>query len=219
MPQRPPPRVAPTFARLRRLEDAAARWVFLGCAAGAVAGFALIFVFVLRGGLPVLFDPRVHAEVQLGSLFGTPIWQPVSEIPKYGILPLLAGTAKVVLIALLFAVPISVCAALFASEFASGQAREWIKPAVEILAGIIVLIVPRFGGLLVAGWLGGIILSLLLVGCYGDIALRDFGLLLGALALFRLAGTQQAHGDDGLAERKASSAGPVARSFEHRPST
>jgi hypothetical protein len=62
--------------------------------------------------------------------------------------------------------------------------------AVEILAGFIVLIVPRFGGLLVAGWLGGIILSLLLVGGYGDIVLRDVGLLLGALTLFRLAGTQ-----------------------------
>jgi hypothetical protein len=46
---------------------------------------------------------------------------------------------------------------------------------------------PRFGGLLVAGWLGGIILNLLLVGGYGDIALRDFGLLLGALMLTRLA--------------------------------
>ena len=91
--------------------------------------------------------------------------------------------------------------------------------AIEILAGIIVLIVPRFGGLLVAGWLGGIILSLLLVGGYGDIALRDFGLLLGALALFRLAGTKEAYGDDGVAERHASSAEPVARSFEHRPST
>ena len=46
---------------------------------------------------------------------------------------------------------------------------------------------PRFGGLLVAGWLAGIIVSLLLVGGYADIALRDFGLLLGALALARLA--------------------------------
>jgi len=57
---------------------------------------------------------------------------------------------------------------------------------VEIAAGVIVAIVPRFGGLLVAGWLGGIIVSLLLVGGYGDIALRDFGLLVGALALSRL---------------------------------
>jgi hypothetical protein len=58
---------------------------------------------------------------------------------------------------------------------------------VEIAAGLIVAIVPRFGGLLVAAWLAGIIVSLLLVGGYADIALRDFGLLLGALTLSRLA--------------------------------
>ena len=60
--------------------------------------------------------------------------------------------------------------------------------AVEIAAGLVVAIAPRFGGLLVAGWLGGIIVNLLLVGGFGDIALRDFGLLVGALALFLLAG-------------------------------
>ena len=58
---------------------------------------------------------------------------------------------------------------------------------VEIVAGLVVALTPRFGGLLVAAWLGGIILNLLLVGGYGDIALRDFGLLLGALSLSRLA--------------------------------
>ena len=58
---------------------------------------------------------------------------------------------------------------------------------VEIAAGLVVAIAPRFGGLLVAGWLGGIIVNLLLVGGYGDIALRDFGLLLGALTLGLLA--------------------------------
>ena len=58
---------------------------------------------------------------------------------------------------------------------------------VEIAAGLVVAVSPRFGGLLVADWLGGIIVSLLLVGGYADIALRDFGLLLGALTLARLA--------------------------------
>jgi hypothetical protein len=58
---------------------------------------------------------------------------------------------------------------------------------VEIVAGLVVAVAPRFGGLLVAAWLGGIIVNLLLVGGYGDIALRDFGLLIGALALSRLA--------------------------------
>jgi uncharacterized membrane protein YphA (DoxX/SURF4 family) len=58
---------------------------------------------------------------------------------------------------------------------------------VEITAGVVVAFMPRFGGLLVAAWLGGIIVSLLIVGGYGDIAMRDFGLLLGALTLARLA--------------------------------
>jgi hypothetical protein len=58
---------------------------------------------------------------------------------------------------------------------------------IEIAAGIIVAVWPRFGGYLVAAWLAGIILNLLLIGDFYDIALRDFGLLLGALALARLA--------------------------------
>ena len=74
----------------------------------------------------------------------------------------------------------------------SAQGAMYAIGIVEILAGIIVLVVPRFGGLLVAGWLAGIIGSLLLVGGYGDIALRDFGLLLAALTLFRLAGVASA---------------------------
>jgi hypothetical protein len=63
-----------------------------------------------------------------------------------------------------------------------------IVGVVEILAGLVVAVAPRFGGLLVAGWLGGIIVNLLILGGYGDVALRDFGLLLGALTLARLAG-------------------------------
>ena len=69
----------------------------------------------------------------------------------------------------------------------SAEDAMLIVGAIEVVAGLTVAISPRFGGLLVAGWLGGIIVSLLLVGGYGDIALRDFGLLLGALTLARLA--------------------------------
>jgi uncharacterized membrane protein YphA (DoxX/SURF4 family) len=82
--------------------------------------------------------------------------------------------------------------AYLATEFndvipGSAQDAMYLVGAIEIVAGLVVLVAPRFGGLLVAGWLGGIIVSLLLVGGYGDIALRDFGLLIGALALSRLA--------------------------------
>jgi len=58
---------------------------------------------------------------------------------------------------------------------------------VEIVAGLVVALRPRVGGYLVAAWLGGIIVNLLLQADFYDIALRDFGLLLGALALARLA--------------------------------
>jgi len=59
--------------------------------------------------------------------------------------------------------------------------------AVEILAGVAVALKPRYGAYLVAAWLGGIIINLLTYSSYYDIALRDFGLMLGALTLARLA--------------------------------
>jgi hypothetical protein len=58
---------------------------------------------------------------------------------------------------------------------------------VEILAGVLVAVLPRIGGCVVALWLAGIIINLLLIGDYFDIALRDFGLLVAAVALARLA--------------------------------
>ena len=59
--------------------------------------------------------------------------------------------------------------------------------AIEVVAGLAVLLAPRFGADLVAAWLAGIIVDLLLIPGYYDIALRDFGLLLAALTLARLA--------------------------------
>ena len=58
---------------------------------------------------------------------------------------------------------------------------------IEIIAGIAVAVAPRYGSLLVAGWLAGIVVNLVSMGEYYDVALRDFGLLVGALALAVLA--------------------------------
>lgn len=58
---------------------------------------------------------------------------------------------------------------------------------VEIAAGILVAVAPRIGGYVVAAWLAGIIVNLLVLGGQLDVALRDVGLLVGALALARLA--------------------------------
>ena len=58
---------------------------------------------------------------------------------------------------------------------------------IEVVAGLLVAWRPRIGAYVVALWLAGIIVNLLLLGGYGDVALRDFGLLVGALALATLA--------------------------------
>jgi hypothetical protein len=70
-----------------------------------------------------------------------------------------------------------------------------IVGAIEIVAGLVVAIKPRFGGYLVAAWLFGIIVDLIALGGHLDIALRDLGLLLGALALARLAEAKAAAPD------------------------
>lgn len=79
-----------------------------------------------------------------------------------------------------------------ASEFtdlfnAQAHTLMYYVGAIEIVAGLVVALRPRFGGYLVAAWLGGIIVNLLLMADYYDVALRDFGLMLAALTLARLA--------------------------------
>lgn len=68
----------------------------------------------------------------------------------------------------------------------SGRTFMALVGIVELAAALIVLLRPRVGAYIVAGWLGAIIINLVMAGGYFDIALRDFGLMLGALALGRL---------------------------------
>ncbi len=68
----------------------------------------------------------------------------------------------------------------------SGQQFMYIVGVIEIVAGLLVLFAPRWGALIVAIWLAGIIVNLLLVPGFFDVALRDFGLFVAAVALFRL---------------------------------
>lgn len=69
----------------------------------------------------------------------------------------------------------------------TGQQFMYFVGVVEILAGVIVAIKPRYGAYVVAGWLAGIVINLLSYSGFYDVALRDFGLMLGALTLARLA--------------------------------
>jgi len=83
------------------------------------------------------------------------IWQPVSEIPKYNIIPLFIGSLKATLIALIFSVPLGVGAAIYVSQLAKPKIREVIKPVIELLSGIPSVVLGFFALLVLASILQG----------------------------------------------------------------
>jgi phosphate transport system permease protein len=79
-------------------------------------------------------------------------WQPVGEVPKFGIAPLLVGTAKTTFIAILFGAPLGILAAIYVAFFAPRRLREIVKPAIELLAGFPSVVIGFFCLVTVASW-------------------------------------------------------------------
>lgn len=78
------------------------------------------------------------------------IWQPVGQIHKYNIVPLIIGSLKITLVGLLFSVPLAVGAAIYVSQLARPRVREVVKPAIEMLSGIPSVVVGMFGLIIMA---------------------------------------------------------------------
>jgi len=152
----------------RRLIRPAPRWHRVAemaikvMALGVIAAVILIFAFVAKEALPLLFSSHIHGEVTLGKMFTAQawpgydaaehIWQPVSDIPKYGIWPLILGTLKVSIVAMLVAVPLGVLSAVYVSQYASRRTRELVKPAIELLAGVPSVVLGFFALMVMATW-------------------------------------------------------------------
>ena len=112
----------------------------------ALIAILLIFVFVFKEAIPIFTNSYVQEDASLDKMVFKQqyyegrdskwSWQPNSEVPKFSLLPLFIGTLKAALVAMLFAIPLGVGAAIFSSEFASRRIREIIKPAIETLAAI-----------------------------------------------------------------------------------
>lgn|SRR5690606_428555 len=156
-----PARLEARRVRRRRM-DLLAKAVITVIAFVAIAAVALIFLFVAREALPLVFG-QFRDEVTLGSMILPQAWregagaifswQPVSTVPKYSLAPLVVGTLKVTVIALVFAVPLAVGAAVFSAEFASRRTREIIKPAIEMLAGVPSVVLGFFALIVLASLL------------------------------------------------------------------
>ena len=131
-----PPLLARAVDGGRRRLDRFAELAIAASALLTVTGIVLIFVFVFREAMPVLFDRTTMLEANLVKFFTPGAWQPVSDHPKYSFIPLLVGSLKATLVAVVTAVPVAVLAALYTAEFAPRAAREFLKPIVEMRAGI-----------------------------------------------------------------------------------
>ena len=112
------------------IDWAARTGVFIG-GMSAILFIGAIFVFIATQGLEFAINRLSISEL----LFGRH-WEPTVEPPHYGALPLIAGTAAITTVAMLVAVPLAFCAAIYIGEFARGRQREWLKILIELLAAI-----------------------------------------------------------------------------------
>jgi phosphate transport system permease protein len=129
----------------------------------ALVAIALIFVFIFKEAIPIFTDAKVQAEASISKMVFKQqpapnrdakwSWQPNSDVPKYSLMPLFLGTLKAALVAMLFAVPLGVGAAIYSSEFAPRRLREIIKPTIELLAGIPSVVLGFFALIVLATWL------------------------------------------------------------------
>ncbi|XXF80490.1 phosphate ABC transporter permease subunit PstC [Myxococcaceae bacterium GXIMD 01537] len=156
------PRLSPAARRRQLREKAIAGMVTLVAFTG-IAALVLIILFVAKEALALFLDPHARQEASLGKMFlpqvvrqGRPpafVWQPVSSVPKVSMVPLFVGTLKTTLISMLVAVPVGVAGALYASEFAPRRLREFIKPVIELLAGIPSVVLGFFALMVLATFL------------------------------------------------------------------
>lgn len=129
----------------------------------ALIAVLLIFVFIFKESLPIFYDQEVQQEASLDKMTFKQVyyegrepkwsWQPNSDVPKFSVLPLLIGTLKAATVAMLFAIPLAVCAAIYSSEFANRRMREIIKPVVELLAGIPSVVLGFFALIVLASYI------------------------------------------------------------------
>lgn len=152
-----------SFKKKSRLKEFLGEKFIAANAMIALVAIALIFLFIFKETIPIFTDSEVQKEASLSRMTLKQefyegrepkwSWQPNSEVPKYSLAPLFLGTIKAALIAMLFAIPLGVGAAIYSSEFAPPRLREAIKPVIELLAGIPSVVLGFFALVVLATWL------------------------------------------------------------------
>lgn len=138
--------------------------VIQGLAYVAIAAIVLIFAFILKEALPLIWETDALDEIGgLSALFfprewpgyDAPafVWQPVGSPPKLNLVPLFVGTLKVTALAMLISAPLGIGAAIFVAQYAPRAVREIVKPALELLASIPSVVLGFFALIVLASWM------------------------------------------------------------------
>jgi len=140
----------------------AAEWLLHVLAVSAIVAIVLILLFTAKEAAPILWSKVVREEVTLTKMWvpqlwpgydeSGSVWQPVSDIPKFGVWPLILGTLKVTLVSMAVSVPLGVGAAVYVSQYARPRVAEIVKPIVELLAGIPSVVLGFFALMVMATW-------------------------------------------------------------------
>jgi phosphate transport system permease protein len=120
---------------------------FLGIATVSILILGLIVVFLFREGVPIFQEVSVY-----NFLFGKE-WYPTYDPPEFGILPLIVGSLVVTVLSSLIAVPLGVLSAIFIAEIAPVAIRDFLKSAIELLAGLPSVVLGFFGMVVLAPWM------------------------------------------------------------------
>jgi phosphate transport system permease protein len=124
--------------RARNFRERAIKIVLAACAyLSILTTFGIVFVLIFE---TIAF----FREVSIVEFFTSTTWSAAFANPQFGIIVLISGTLLTTLIAIAVALPVGVLAAIFLSEYASTSLRRWLKPALEILAGVPTIVYGYF---------------------------------------------------------------------------
>ena len=132
---------------LRRLKEGIYKWIFAILAFASLVFLMGIIITLLRESLPVF------ARIKLSAFLFGQSWYPTADPPLMGIWPLIAASFTVTAGAMVVCVPVGVGTALFIHELASHSQRAFLKPVIELLAGIPSIVYGFFGMVIVAPFL------------------------------------------------------------------
>ncbi len=120
---------------------------FLVVGASGIIILTLILLFLIMEGIPI-FDVVSVKDFILGTM-----WYPTYDPPDFGILPLIAGSASVVVLSSLIAIPLGIGSAVYLAEIAHPRVRAVVKPAIELIEGLPTVVIGFFGMVVVAPYL------------------------------------------------------------------